>query len=377
MQVRAQAYDFSPEDIEVITAQLRELLETRSFLTLGSHVAQFEAGFADRHGARFGCATNSGTAALEAILRALEVEGGEVILPTNTFAATAFAVLRAGARPVFADIGPDMTLDPDDAAARMTSATRAVTTVHIGGLVSPATAALAAACDHRGVPLVEDAAHAHGSALDGRPAGTFGVAGAFSFFSTKVMTTGEGGMVVTNDTRIDEMARLLRDQAKVAGSNRHEAVGHNWRMTEVQAMLGMRQLARLDEFIARRQKIAARYDEALADIPGLDPLGVPDGAEHNFYKYIAFVRDHQPEDLRRRLAERHSVSLGGYVYDIPLHEQPVFRDFREGPLPVAEELCGSHVCPPIYPSLTDAQVDHVTAALRTEVGAAATEKRSD
>jgi perosamine synthetase len=377
MQVRAQAYDFSPEDIEAITTQLRELLETRSFLTLGSHVAQFEAAFADRHGARFGCATNSGTAALEAILRALEVDGGEVILPTNTFAATAFAVLRAGARPVFADIGTDMTLDPDDTVARVTSATRAAITVHIGGLVSRATDALVEACDDRSIPLVEDAAHAHGSALDGRPAGTFGVAGAFSFFSTKVMTTGEGGMVVSSDPRIDEVARLLRDQAKVAGGNHHEAVGHNWRMTEVQAILGMRQLARLDEFIARRQKIAARYDEVLTDITGLEPLEVPDGAEHNFYKYIAFVRDQQPEDLRRRLAERHSVSLGGYVYDTPLHEQPVFRDFREGRLPVAEELCRSHICPPIYPSLTDEQIDHVAAALRTEVAAATTDARSD
>jgi perosamine synthetase len=368
MRVPAQAYDFSDADIDYVTAEFRSLLRDRRFLTLGAFGEEFEREFADRHGTRFAAATNSGTSALEAILRAIGVAGGEVVLPTNTFAATAFAVLGAGARPVFADIRPDMTLDPADAASRLTPETRAVITVHIGGLIAPATAELVELCHERGIPLVEDAAHAHGSALDGRAAGTFGVAGAFSFFSTKVMTTGEGGMVVTNDADIDRTVRLLRDQAKVDGANRHEIVGHSWRLTEVQALLGIVQLRRLDEFIARRQAIARRYDQALRGIAGLEPLAVPDRVHHNFYKYIAFLRDVSPVALKAELKQEFDISLGGAVYDLPLHEQPAFQEFVRGALPGAEDLCRRHICPPVHPSLTDEQIAYVAGALRKRLG---------
>jgi perosamine synthetase len=366
MNVPAQVYDFSDEDIEFITAEFGALLRDRRFLTLGDSVEQFEHAFAERHGAQFAAATSSGTAALEAILRSLDVAGGEVVIPTNTFAATAFAVLGAGARPVFADIRPDLTLDPDDAAKRMTAQTRAIVTVHIGGLVSPATLELVELGRQRGVPLVEDAAHAHGSALEGRSAGTFGVAGSFSFFSTKVMTTGEGGMVVTNDPHIHRNVKVLRDQAKVDG-NRHEKVGHNWRLTEVQALMGLAQLRRLDEFIARRQQIAARYDQALSGLKGLSPLPVPPGVHHNFYKYIAVVDELAPETLQAELKGEFNIRLGGFVYELPLHEQPALRQFAEGALPVAEDLCRRHICPPIYPSLSDQAVDYVASALRQKV----------
>jgi len=364
MSVKAQAYTFEPVDIDWVASSLRELLDSGSFLTLGRYGEQFEDAFAERHGGGFGVSTNSGTSALEAILRSLDVAGGEVVLPTNTFAATAFAVVRAGARPVFADIGDDMTLDPVDAAARFTPSTRAVITVHLGGLVSPRTYDVIEMCDRFAVPLVEDAAHAHGSALDGRSAGTFGVAAAFSFFSTKVMTTGEGGMVVTRDEAIRDSVRLLRDQAKVAGSNVHEAIGANWRLTEVQAMLGLAQLRRLDEFIARRQDIARRYREGLDGIPGLTVLPVPPGAHHNFYKVIVLLDSMSPAVLASRMRSEHQVALGGNVYDLPLHEQPVFAEYATGPLPVAEDLCRRHVCPPIYPALSDDDVDLVVAGIR-------------
>jgi dTDP-4-amino-4,6-dideoxygalactose transaminase len=364
MQVPAQAYDFSPQDIDEITGALRTLLTQGAFLTLGRYGEQFEREFAAYHDAPWGVATNSGTGALEIILRALAVEGKEVILPTNTFAATAFAVIRAGARPVFADIGPDLTLDPHDAAARITPDTGAVITVHIGGLISPATPELAAICHHHGLPLVEDAAHAHGSRLDGKAAGAFGTAAAFSFFSTKVMTTGEGGMILTADAGLDRAARVLRDQAKVGGGNRHETCGYNWRMPEVQAIMGLVQLHRLDEFIARRQAIAAQYDRLLAGIPGLDLLATPPAARHNYYKYITFLRGIAPDALKARLKRDYGVALGGYVYELPLHEQPSFRAYRQHQLPVAEDLCRRHVCPPIYPGLTDEQVAWVAQAMR-------------
>lgn len=371
MKVPAQAYDFDGEDIEGVTEELAALLRSGGFLTMGRYVEEFERAFGERHGGQLASATNSGTSALEAILRAVGVEGGEVVVPTNTFAATAFAVVRAGGRPVFADVGPDLCLDPADASRRLTPDTRAVITVHIGGLVSTGIRELVTLCRERGVALVEDAAHAHGSAFGGQPAGTFGTAAAFSFFSTKVITTGEGGMVLTGDEQLHDTVRLLRDQAKVANANVHEAIGANWRLTEAQAMLGIRQVRRLDEFIDRRQAIAERYRRGLADVAGIEVLPVPDGVHHNFYKLIALLDGLEPEALKAALRSDHDVSLGGYVYDVPLHRQPVFEGYAAGPLPVAEDLCARHICPPIYPSLTDAQVDHVIDAIVQQLAAAA------
>jgi dTDP-4-amino-4,6-dideoxygalactose transaminase len=361
--IPAQRYDFPEEDVDQVLSQLGALLRTRSFLSMGAHCATFERRFADYVGSAHAVSVNSGTGALEIILRSLDVAGSEVIVPTNTFAATAFAVLHAGATPVFADCGEDLVLDPDDVERHLSPATSAVIVVHIGGLVSPSTHRLNALCRRRGLVLVEDAAHAHGSVLDGRRAGTLGEAGAFSFFSTKVMTTGEGGMITTDSEEIAERARLLRDQAKVAGVNRHDLVGYNWRMSELQAILGVTQLARLDTFIAERRRVARIYDEAFRDGPaGLRPLRIASGAESNFYKYVLHC-DADVESVGRRLFAEHRVRLGGAVYDVPCHQQPVFAGLARGRLPRSEHLCRHHICPPIYPSLTDDEARYVADSL--------------
>jgi dTDP-4-amino-4,6-dideoxygalactose transaminase len=367
VNVPAQAYEFSDADIDEIAGQVRTLLSTRAYLTLGEQGRCFEEEFAAHHHASSAVAVNSGTAALEIILRALGVAGGEVIVPTNTFAATAFAVIAAGARPVFADVLPDLTVDPADVARCLTARTRAVITVHIGGLISPATLDLVARCADAGVPLVEDAAHAHGATLDGRFAGSFGVAAAFSFFSTKVITSGEGGMVLTNDARVRDHAMTLRDQAKVGGRNYHELLGNNWRLSEMQAIVGRVQLKRLGEFVLRRQALAAVYDESLVDIPGLRTLHVPARVSHNYYKYICFLEGRAPAEVALELKSR-GVALGGNVYDIPLHEQPVFDRFRDRPLPIAEDLCRRHIALPLYPAMTSEQARFVATALRAVLG---------
>ena len=367
MKVPAQVYDFSPNDIDWITSELRRLLESKGFLTMGKYGEQFEQEFARYHGARYSVATNSGTAALEIILRTLNVAGGEVVVPTNTFAATAFAVIRAGALPIFADIQQDMTLDPADAEKRVRANTRAIITVHIGGLVSPATRRLAELCRTRNIFLMEDAAHAHGSAHGGEMAGTLGIAGAFSFFSTKVMTTGEGGMILTSDEGVYRRAQLLRDQAKVGGANYHETLGYNWRMPEMQAIMGLAQLRRLDEFIARRQYIAAIYDRELDGISQLTPLRPAACLRHNYYKYFVILNGPTPQRIKDELKRRYDIALAGFTYELPLHQQPAFRDYAQGSLPVAEDLCRRHICLPIYPSLTDAQARYVAQSLREVV----------
>jgi dTDP-4-amino-4,6-dideoxygalactose transaminase len=345
-------------------AQFKELLETNSYLSMGRYGEEFEQAFAEYVGAKYAVAVSSGTAALEIIFRCLGVEGKEVIVPTNTFAATAFAVIHAGGRPVFADCMEDMTLDPSDAENRVTRRTAGIVSVHIGGMVSPATAELVDLADRRGIPLIEDAAHAHGSRLNQRHAGTFGVAGAFSFFSTKVMTTGEGGMIVSNDRNIYEKALLLRDQAKLDGRNYHRGVGYNWRMTEFQALLGLSQLRTLDDSLKRRGEIAQIYDKGCDEHPDLTALSIPESVRHSYYKYILFLENGNREQISAEIKEEYGISLGGRVYDVPCHLQPAFASYGNVSLPVAEDLCRRHICPPIYSTMTDVEARYVVESLQ-------------
>lgn len=360
---------FPDEDRAEVARRVDDSLRTGS-LTLGANTREFEDAFAAAHQIPYAVAVTSGTAAIEIVLRALDVAGRDVIVPANTFAATAFATIAAGARPVFADVdAATMALSPATVAAALTPATAAVVIVHIGGMVSPDTPALRALCDERGIALVEDAAHAHGSTLNDVPAGSFGVAGTFSFYPTKVITSGEGGMIVTADERLHHEALAYRDQGKASfGANRHTHLGYAWRLSEVHAAIGLVHLRRLPEFLAVRRGVAARYDEALRDNPIIAPLAVPPPSRSNYYKYVGLLADGvERAALKAELADRFGVRLSGEVYETPLHHQPVFARWADGPLPVAERVCARHVCLPIHSDMTDAEVAQVVDAL-TEVG---------
>jgi perosamine synthetase len=355
---------FPPEDRLAILARIDEAL-TSGQLTLGPIGRELEEAFAARHGTKHAVAVSSGTAALEIILRAVGVDDREVIVPANTFFATAAAAVHAGARLRFVDCDPQtMAIDPADLSRCITPDTAAVVIVHIGGLVTPAIDEIAQICTAAGVQLVEDAAHAHGSAFDGRSAGTFGRAASFSFYPTKVMAGGEGGMIVTDDDDIAEEARIYRDQGKGSfHANFHTRMGANWRMSEPHAAIVLSQLHRLDEFIEQRQALAARYDAALASLD-LGTLSIPAAASSNYYKYVAFL----PEGIDRTLFKQHlraeyDIGLSGEVYDTPLHHQPIFSQLDDRALPGAEWLCARHVCLPLYPALSEADVDYVVESL--------------
>jgi perosamine synthetase len=357
---------FPAEDRAEILARIDQALISGQ-LTLGPIGRELEAAFAKRHGAQQAVAVSSGTGALEIILRSLGVEGREVIVPANTFFATAAAAVHAGARVVFVDCDPEtMAFDLADVRAHLRPETAAVIAVHIGGLISPALPALAELCHDRGVHLVEDAAHAHGSALGGRSAGTFGIAGAFSFYPTKVMAGGEGGIIVTDDEAIVEAAHTYRDQGKGSFlANFHTRLGANWRMSEPHAAIVQSQLARLDEFIAARQSLAKRYDAAADDL-GLRPLRIPGDAHCNYYKYIAFLPEGVDRAaLKQLMRDRFDVGLSGEVYDTPLHRQPVFAAFADRALPGAEFIGARHICLPLYPSLSESDADYVVESLGT------------
>ncbi|MER5863216.1 DegT/DnrJ/EryC1/StrS family aminotransferase [Kitasatospora sp. NPDC002040] len=358
---------FSESDRSTVAAAVTEILSTGE-LTLGPRTERFEAGFAAAHEASHAVAVASGTAALEIALRCVGVAGREVVVPANTFYATAAAAVHAGAKPVLADIeASTFALTAESVEAVLSPDTAAVVLVHIGGLITPAVDELRQLCDARGIALIEDAAHAHGCSYLGRPAGSFGLAGAFSFYPTKVVTSGEGGMILTESAELRDEARILRDQGKGAfGTNHHVRHGASWRLSEVNAAVGEVHLRRLKEFVELRRSVAERYTAALAPLPGLDPLVEPPGGRSNFYKYVVLLpRGTDRDGFKREVRERFDVRLAGEVYELPLHRQPVFADLVHGPLPVAEDVCARHVCLPVHSDMTDDEVDQVIAAVST------------
>lgn len=367
MQVPAAKINFSPEDRKKLLENIDQILETGQ-LTLGKYTKEFEQRYAAYVGTRYAVAVNSGTSALEISLRALDISGSSVIVPANTFFATPASAIHAGAKVIFADVADDLCLDPVSAEKKIREDTKAIMVVHIGGLVSPHLAEIQEICDDRGLFLIEDAAHAHGSSLLQKKAGSFGTAAAFSFYPTKVMTSAEGGMLTTNDQTIYERALVFRDQGKKGfSSNLHTEMGYNWRMSEIHAAVGLSQFARLDEFIADRTNIARIYDERLKESGPVTPLNIPGKATSNYYKYVAFPPEGTDRKLLKNdLKEKYGVSLSGEVYELPCNLQPVFKDHpavESGRMPVSEALCKSHICLPIFAHMTEAQADHVIDSL--------------
>ncbi len=365
-RIPAARIQFTPEDRAWITERIDEVLST-GMLTLGKYGKEFEKDFAGMCGARHAVSVSSGTSALEIGLRALGVEGKDVIVPTNTFFATGAAVVHAGGTPVLVDMDPEsFAIRAEDVESALTPNTAGIIVVHIGGVLSAGLPALGELASRKGLWLMEDAAHAHGCSLNGSQAGTFGIAGAFSMYPTKVMTSGEGGMLVTDDDKIAEEALIYRDQGKASFLvNAHTRMGYNWRMSEPHAIIGLRHLERLPQMIADRQRIAALYDEALAGLTELDALNVPAGCVSNYYKYIAVMRERRDRrELKKHLRETYGVSLTGEVYEDPLHKQPVFEKYAPGPLPVSEDLCARHICLPVYAGMENDEARQVIDAIR-------------
>ncbi|HEY1618426.1 MAG TPA: DegT/DnrJ/EryC1/StrS aminotransferase family protein [Streptosporangiaceae bacterium] len=371
---------FSAADRAEIASAISGILAS-GMLTLGPYTRQFEAAFAAAHawpgGAQDGphaVAVSSGTAALEIALRCVGVDGRDVVVPADTFYATAAAVLRAGGRPVFADVdAATLALSTQTLEEALTPGSAAVVVVHVAGLITPEIDGLRECCARRGITLVEDAAHAHGSSWQGRPAGSFGTVAGFSFYPTKVVTSGEGGMLITGSAELADEARIYRDQGKGSfAANHHVRPGYAWRMSELNAVTGLVHLRAMASAIERRRAIAARYDAGLAGLDGLQVLAEPAGCRGNYYKYVALLPPGcDRARFKKELADLHDVRLAGEVYDVPLHQQPVLAPFAGAPLPAAEDLCARHVCLPVHSDMTDAEADEVLAAIRAVYGAMA------
>jgi dTDP-4-amino-4,6-dideoxygalactose transaminase len=328
------------EEFQAVDAVLRS-----GMLAAGPKVIEFEEAFAAFVGSAYAVAVGSGTAALHVGLLATGIKpGDEVILPSFTFAATANSVALTGAVPVFVDIDPvTFNVDADLVRAAITSRTRAVMPVHLYGLAAPLDA-LQALCLEHDLLLLEDAAQAHGAEWSGLRAGSIGTFGAFSFYPTKNMTTGEGGMITTSDDGVAERARWIRNQG-MSERYQHEVIGLNERMTSIEAAIGLVQLHRLPEFTEARRRNAAFYDANLNPALGLPQ--VPAEAKHVYHQYTI-----RPRDRGAVIDALEAAGIGyGIYYPAGTHEQVPYRHLGLD-LPATAEASRSVVSIPIRPDLT-------------------------
>jgi perosamine synthetase len=356
--IRLARPDVGDEEIAAVTRVLRG-----SVLTNGPETEAFEHEFASRHEADHGVAFSNGTVALVGLWMALGLgTGDEVIVPSFTFVSSATSVVLAGATPVFAEVDPDtFNLDPADAAARVTSRTRAILAVHYGGQPCDL-AELADLAADAGVALIEDAAEAHGATYRDRSVGTFGRAAMFSFTPTKNMTTGEGGMVLT-DGDLAARLRLLRNHGQTE-LYRHEILGSNWRMTEMQAAMGRAQLAKLDGILARKRAVCGMLTEGLSDLAGVVPPVVRTDRTHVNMLYTVKFPDAEARDRVGRVAAEGGIETR--LYFPPAHQQPIFADCGAR-LPVTEDVASRVLSLPAHSRLEPNEVRAVVAAVRVGV----------
>jgi perosamine synthetase len=359
-------------DAEAVLQVLRS-----DWLTTGPKVAEFEGTFAATVGAREAVAVVNGTAALHAGLHALGVgPGDEVLVPPMTFAASANAAVYLGAAPIFADVDPGtLLLDPAQVAARLTPRTRAIVAVDYAGQPCDYQALRRAA---PGVPILADASHALGARDHGRPVGTLADVTTFSLHPVKHVTTGEGGVIATDDAGLARKMRVFRNHGITTDHQSrppdrpwfYEMVdlGYNYRLTDLQCALGLSQLARLPTWLARRRAIAASYGEAFSVLQGARPLTVRDGVDHAYHLYVVRLDPCRLGMSRQEVFNAlRAEGIGVNVHYIPVHLHPFYRQrFGTAPglCPVAEAAYEELVSLPLFPRMTEADVDDVVQAMR-------------
>jgi len=360
---------FDKESIQNILRDIESTLQG-GVLTEGPHVKDFEEKFAKYLKVEHAIAVSSGTSALEISLRYFKLKGREVIVPTNTFVATPNSVLFAGGKPIFADINKDtLCIDLNDIESKISSRTAGTIVVHIAGLICPQIKKIKELCEDHRIFLLEDSAHAHGATIEGEKAGSLGNAGCFSFYPTKVMTTGEGGMITTNDPKLAEESLCMRSHGQDK-QRRMVMLGHNWRMSEIAAIIGKYQLKNLEKIVCKRNEIAKKYEVELNKIDDIKLFKVPNNIRHSYYKYpVLLSNDIDREKLAYILQKEYNIETGN-VYYPPCHLHPFYQEnlgTKEGDLPAAEKVLKKVICLPMYVEMTEEIVKHISEALISSI----------
>ncbi len=361
------------DDIAAVVEVLRS-----DWLTTGPKVAQFEDAFAQFVGTKEAVAVSSGTAALHAAIGVLKIKpGDEVIVPAMSFVASANCVVFQGGTPVFADVDPEtLLLDPAQVEAKITSRTKAIIPVDYAGQPCDYDALQAIADRHR-LAVVADACHAIGGSYKGRATGSLADLNTFSLHAVKHITTGEGGVITTDDSEMARRMRFFRNHGITTDHRQREAqaswfyemvdLGYNYRLTDYQCALGMSQLRKLPSWICRRQQIARRYDSAFANIPAVKPLSMRSEVSHAYHLYVIQLNPvYLKTDRATIFSALRAEGIGVNVHYIPVHLHPFYRlncGTRSGLCPVAESAYEGLITLPIFPAMSDADADDVIAAV--------------
>lgn len=356
--------DITQAEIDAVVAVMRS-----GRLSLGPRIEAFEAAVADRAGRKYGVAANSGTSGLHLCVKALGIgEGDEVITTPFSFVATTNCLLFERARPMFADIDPDSyNMDPAAIEAAITPRTKAILPVEVFGNAAHFDEYEQIAKDH-GLVLLEDCCEALGGSLNGRPAGSFGECGVFAFYPNKQITTGEGGVIVTDRMDIRDLCVSLRNQGRATEAwLSHARLGYNYRMSELTAAIGEAQMRRLDEILAKRRQVARMYDEALGGIEDIHLPPMAGREEASWFVYVIRLADRfAKEDHEVIIGRLRDAGIGCSNYFVPIHTQPYIMEAlgtKEGDFPRTEHLAARTIALPFFANITEQQVARVKAEL--------------
>jgi len=359
---------FCDEDIKEVKDKIEQIIRS-GWLTSGPAVSQLEEMFARFVKTKKAVAVNSCTAALHSVLLASKVKrGDEVIVPSNTFVATANAALYVGAKPVFVDSDPEtFNISPSDIQKKICEKTKALIVVHLAGNPCNMKEITEIADDNK-ITLIEDCAHAHGARYQRTGCGAIGVAGCFSFYPTKIITTAEGGMVTTNNENLAEKVRVARNHGRAThGPTEILELGFNYRLSEIHAAIGLVQMKHVREFVAERNELSKAYAMKLKEVPWLESQHVEKGNLCSYYAYLVKLTEKAPvsrDVLVKKLAER---GIGTSVIYHPAHLQPFYVELfghRRGELPVAEELGEKGLALPLRNGMKVQDVARVVEAIK-------------
>lgn len=370
---RAKPY-FSVSDRIDIINKIEGILSS-GMLTQGKYVEKFENQFASKIGTKYAIATNSCTSALEISIRSLGLKNKKILVPTQTFVASVNAIILSGNVPVILDIDETMCISAEQIIEyiNVESNIGAVMWVHMAGLISPKFEKIKSICDKRGIYIIEDAAHAHGASLNHTKAGNLGDAGCFSFYPTKVMTTGEGGMITTNSERVNREARILRSHGSVRRDEKIKGLDYgvdviyasqNFRMTEISAILGLSQLRHLNAFVAKRNYIADRYRKGLRNIKEIKFLPQYDEVTCSYWNFY-FILDKciDREQFAKSLLYDFGIQNAN-AYDPPCHAQIMYKQYVEGNnFSFANDILSRHISLPMYYELKDEDIQYIIKSI--------------
>ena len=367
---RAKPY-FPEEDHPFIIDAWKQILDTGMFIS-GKYVTEFENKFAAYCGTKYAIATSTGATALEVALRATGIEGKKFLVPTQTFVASVSAIIRSNNIPVIVDIDPDtQCITPEIIQSHLDDDVVGVMWVHMAGFIAPGVKEF---CEEKELLLIEDASHAVGASINGTKAGNLGLAGCFSLFATKIITSGEGGMITTNNSDFADRCRIILNHGSVRNPTPYAGIDYgvtctyaasNYRMPEMSAVVGLTQVSRIDEFINKRNELATHYRKCITN-PKVKLLEVSADTTMSWWQYIIVVDGLNIEsrvDLCVKLSEIYNIPTAN-AYWPACHEQPAFKQYVQGhKYPVADDLLHRHIALPMYVEMTLEQVEYVANAI--------------